>query len=119
MDRCRSLEIWQVTNEGQRPLICDVHGGELRGFPLFYDWSRGCFRFLLLPSLGSNYFFPSILLLSVGLFVILTICVVGQMLSSSVKYLSARLYNSSIVVSGFKDNEWKKGVDGPKLLLKF
>ena len=41
------------------------------------------------------------------------------MLSSSVEYLSARLYNSSIVADGYRDNEWKKGVDVAKLLLKF
>ena len=41
------------------------------------------------------------------------------MLSSSVEYLSARLYNSSIVVDGSRDNEWKKGVEVVKLLLKF
>ena len=41
------------------------------------------------------------------------------MLSSSVEYLFARLYNSSILAGGSKDSEWKKGVDGAKLLLKF
>ena len=40
-------------------------------------------------------------------------------LSSSVEYLSARLYNSSIVIGGYIDNEWKNGVVGPKLLQKF
>ena len=41
------------------------------------------------------------------------------MLSSNVEYLSARLYNSSIVVGESRDSEWKNGVVGPKLLLKF
>ena len=41
------------------------------------------------------------------------------MLSSSVEYLSAHLYNSSIVVGGSRDSEWKNGVVGPKLLRKF
>ena len=41
------------------------------------------------------------------------------MLSSNVEYLSVELYNSSIVISGSKDSEWKNGVDGAKLLLKF
>ena len=41
------------------------------------------------------------------------------MLSSSVEYLSAFLYNSSIVASGSRDSEWKNGVVGPKLLWKF
>ena len=41
------------------------------------------------------------------------------MLSSSVEYLSARLYNSSMVAGGSRDNEWKNGVAGPKLLQKF
>ena len=44
---------------------------------------------------------------------------VAKILSSSIEYLSARLYNSSIVVGGSKDSDWKKGVDGSKLLLKF
>ena len=41
------------------------------------------------------------------------------MLSSSVENLSERRYNFSIVVGGSKDNDWKNGVVGPKLLLKF
>ena len=41
------------------------------------------------------------------------------MLSSSMENLSARRYNSSIVVDGYKDKDWKNGVVGPKLLLKF
>ena len=50
---------------------------------------------------------------------IMTVWVVAQILSSNVEYLSARLYNSSIVANGSRDSEWKKGADGPKLLLKF
>ena len=42
-----------------------------------------------------------------------------RILSSKVEYQSARLYNSSIVVGGSKDNEWKNIVDGAKLFLKF
>ena len=49
----------------------------------------------------------------------MAVCVAAPMLSSSVEYLSTRLYNSSIVVGGSKESEWKKGVDGAKLLLKF
>ena len=49
----------------------------------------------------------------------MTVWVVARILSSSIKYRSARLYNSSIVASGSKNSDWKKGVDGPKLLLKF
>ena len=56
---------------------------------------------------------------SVGLLVIMTVCADARMLSSSVEYLYASLYNSSIVAGGSKDNEWKKGVDGLKLLLMF
>ena len=41
------------------------------------------------------------------------------MLSSNVEYLSARLYNSSIVVGRSRDSECKNGVVGPKLLRKF
>ena len=43
----------------------------------------------------------------------------AQILSSNVEYLSARLYNSSIVVGESKDSEWKNVVVGPKLLRKF
>ena len=45
--------------------------------------------------------------------------IVTPVLSLSIEYLSARMYNSSIVVGGFKDSDWKKRVDGTKLLLKF
>ena len=41
------------------------------------------------------------------------------MLSSSVENLSARRYNSSIVVGRSTDKDLKNGVVGPKLLLKF
>ena len=50
---------------------------------------------------------------------IMTFYFAAQMLSSSVEYLSARLYNSSIVTCEFRDSEWKKGVDLANLLLKF
>ena len=39
-------------------------------------------------------------------------------ITSNTGYLSALLYNSSIVIGGSKDSDLKKGVDGPKLLLK-
>ena len=41
------------------------------------------------------------------------------MLSFDVEYLFVRLYNSSIVVGGSRDSEWKNGVVGLKLLRKF
>ena len=41
------------------------------------------------------------------------------MLSSSIENLSARRYNSSIVADRSRDRDWKNGVVGPKLLLKF
>ena len=41
------------------------------------------------------------------------------MLSSNVEYLSVCLYNSSVVAGESRDNEWKNGVVGPKLLCKF
>ena len=40
-------------------------------------------------------------------------------MASSVEYLSASLYNYSVVTSRSKDSEWKKGVEGLKLLMKF
>ena len=49
----------------------------------------------------------------------MTVYVVARILSSSIEYQSACLYNSSIVVGGSKDSDWKKGVGGLKLLLKF
>ena len=42
-----------------------------------------------------------------------------RMLSSSVENLSARRYSSSIVTGGSRDKDWKNGVVGLKLLLKF
>ena len=45
--------------------------------------------------------------------------VAARILSSSIEYLSARLYNSSIVTGKSKDNDWKKEVDDPKLILMF
>ena len=45
--------------------------------------------------------------------------VAARILSYSVEYMSARLYNSSIVAGGSKDNEWKKEGNDLKLLLKF
>ena len=41
------------------------------------------------------------------------------MLSSSVENLFARRYSSSIVDGGSRDKDWKNGVVGLKLLLKF
>ena len=41
------------------------------------------------------------------------------MLSSSVENLFARRYNSSMVVGGSRDKDWKDEVVGPKLLRKF
>ena len=51
--------------------------------------------------------------------VIITVWEATWILSSSVEYLSIRLYNSSIVVDRSRDSEWKNGVVGPKLLRKF
>ena len=51
--------------------------------------------------------------------VIITVWEAARILSSSVEYLSACLYSSSIVTSGSSDSDWKKGVVGPKLLQKF
>ena len=72
-----------------------------------------------LTFLGLNGFFPFYLVLSIGLLVIMKVYVAMRMLSSSVEFLSACLYNSSIITCGSKYSKWKKGVDGPKLLLKF
>ena len=43
----------------------------------------------------------------------------ARMLSSSVENLSACRYNSSIVAGGSRNKDWKNGVVGSKLLLKF
>ena len=51
--------------------------------------------------------------------VIIMVWEVARILSFSVEYLSARLYNSSMVVGGFRDSEWKNGMVGLKLLRKF
>ena len=46
--------------------------------------------------------------------VIITVWEAAQILSSSVEYLSTRLYNSSIVVGESRDSEWKNGGGRPK-----
>ena len=51
--------------------------------------------------------------------VIISVCEAALMLSSNVENLSARRYNSSIVADGSRDRDWKNGVVGPNLLLKF
>ena len=48
--------------------------------------------------------------------VIITVWEATRILSSSVEYLSALLYSSSIVTGGSRDSDWKKGVVGTKLL---
>ena len=48
---------------------------------------------------------------------IMIVWVAARTLSSNIEYLSARLYNFSIVFGGFKDGDWKNGVDDPKLIL--
>ena len=55
----------------------------------------------------------------VFLAVIITVWEAAHMLSSSVEYLSARLYISSIVRGRSSDRDWKKGVVDPKLFRKF
>ena len=51
--------------------------------------------------------------------VIITVREAARILSSSVEYLSSRLYSSSIVRGESNDSNWKKGVVGPKLFRKF
>ena len=51
--------------------------------------------------------------------VIITVCEAARMLSSNIENLFARRYNSSMVTEGSRDKDWKNGVVGPKLLLKF
>ena len=51
--------------------------------------------------------------------VIITVCEAARMLSSRVENLSAQQYSSSMVTGGSSDRDWKNGVVGPKLLLKF
>ena len=58
--------------------------------------------------MGSDSFFLVGLLLSVGLLVIMTVCVATRIFSSSFEYLFAPLYNYSVVASGSKDSEWEE-----------
>ena len=51
--------------------------------------------------------------------VIIMVWAAARILSSSVEYLFASLYNSSIVAGRSRDSEWKNGVVGPKLIRKF
>ena len=99
----------------ERSLSYEMFRGVNHGGSLFLsDWSRERFWFLL--PFGSRW--P----LMVGLplwAVIITVWEASQILSSSVEYLSARLYKFSIIVSESRDSKWKNGVVGPKLLRKF
>ena len=86
----------------------------------------GSFFFSDCPS-GRFWFLPWLPLCSDGplvaallfLVVIITVCEAARMLSSRVENLSAQMYNSSMVTSGSSDRDWKNGVVGPKILLKF
>ena len=77
--------------------------------------------------LGRFWFLPGLLVCSDGPLaagflswvVIIIVCDAAQMLSSRVENLSTRRYSSSIVAAGSKDRDWKNGVVGLKLLLKF
>ena len=82
----------------------------------FSDYLSG--RFWLLPWL---LFYSNGPLAASLLFwaVIIIVCDATRMLTSRVENLSARRYSSSIVTGGSKDRDWKNGVVGPKLLLKF
>ena len=55
--------------------------------------------------LDSNDFFPGGLFPSASWFVIVTVWAATRILPSSIEYLSARLYNSSIIDGGFKDSD--------------
>ena len=48
-----------------------------------------------------------------------TVCKADQILSPNFEYLSACLYNSSIVASRSRDSEWKNELVSPELLRKF
>ena len=87
-------------------------GGSL--FFSYCSWER--FRLLVwLPFCSGCPFMAGLLFWAV----IITIWEAAQILSSSVEYLSARLYSSSIVAGKSSDSDWKKGVVGSKLLRKF
>ena len=63
---------------------------------------------------GFGQLFPDGLFPSVGWLVIMIVWVAAWILSSSIEYLSARLYNSSIIASWFKDSDRKKRSRWPK-----
>ena len=100
------LEIEEVLDDGQEPVISDVESSELGG------GGGGVFLLLILPvgallalALAA---FCSDGPLAAGLLlwaVIITICEAARMLSSSVENLSARQYNSSIVAGRSRDKD--------------
>ena len=94
---CGPFKVGVIPNKRKEYVVRDVQRGKLWGSLFLSDLVAG----LLLWA------------------VIITVWEVTRILSSSVEYLSARLYNSSIVVGGSRDSEWKNGVVGPKLLQKF
>ena len=92
-------------------------GGGGGGVSLFFsDCPSGRFWLLLWLLFCSDWPLVASLLFWV---VIITVCEAARMLSSKAENLSARRYNSSMVSGGSSDRDWKNGVVGPKLLLKF
>ena len=100
-----------------RSLSYEIFRGVNWGGSLFLsDCSREFFWFLLwLPCCSGCSFAVDLPFWAV----IITIWEAARILSSSVEYLSARLYSSSIVADGSRDSDWKKCVVDPKLLRKF
>ena len=113
---CRPFKVKVIMDERVESVVGDVQMGKLERFPLSLCCSLELFWFLLWLHFCSSCPFVAGLLFWA---VIITVWEAAQLLSSSVEYLSAHLYSSSIVTRVSKDSGWKKGVVGLKLLRKF
>ena len=101
---------------GREPVIGDVESSEMGGVPLLLGLSVGALLALTLVAFLFGRALGGRLVVLGGYHNRLQS---GSMLSSRVENLSARRYNSSMVTGGSIDRDWKNGVVGPKLLLKF
>ena len=112
------FEVGEVPDEGQESIIGDVESSDMGGRGSFFFSDCPSRRFWFLPWL----IFCSDGPLAAGLLfwvVVIIVCDAARMLSSNVENLSAQRYSSSIVTGGSRDRDWKNGVVGLKLLLKF
>ena len=58
LDWRKPLKIWQITDEGQQPLIGEIQRSELRGLPLLLRLVSGSLLIFALPFVGLKRLLP-------------------------------------------------------------